>query len=141
MKGYHKDPQATAEALRGGWLHTGDLARRDEEGFIYIVDRKKDMIISGGENIYPREIEEVLYQHPKIQDAAVIGIPDSLWGESVKAFVVLKTGEMMTEEEVVEYCKSRLASYKKPKSVKFVESLPRNPSGKVLKTVLREQNH
>jgi len=141
MKGYYKNPQATAEALRGGWLHTGDLARRDEEGFIYIVDRKKDMIISGGENIYPREIEEVLYQHPKIQDATVIGIPDSLWGESVKAFVVLKAGQTMKEEEVIEYCKSRLASYKKPKSVKFVESLPRNPSGKVLKTVLREQKH
>lgn len=140
MKSYYKDPQATAEALRGGWLHTGDLARMDEEGFIYIVDRKKDMIISGGENIYPREIEEVLYRNPKIQDAAVIGIPDPLWGESVKAFIVLKTGEMMKEEEVIEYCRSHLASYKKPKSVAFVDSLPRNPSGKVLKTILREKS-
>jgi acyl-CoA synthetase (AMP-forming)/AMP-acid ligase II len=140
MKAYYKDPQATAEALRGGWLHTGDLARMDEEGFIYIVDRKKDMIISGGENIYPREIEEVLYRNPKIQDAAVIGIPDPLWGESVKAFIVLKTGEMMKEEEVIEYCRSHLASYKKPKSVAFVDSLPRNPSGKVLKTILREKS-
>jgi fatty-acyl-CoA synthase len=137
MKGYYKDPEGTAEALRGGWLHTGDLARMDEEGFVYIVDRKKDMIISGGENIYPRELEEVLYRHPKIQDAAVVGIPDSLWGESVKAFVVLRKGAVLKAEEVVEYCKAHLASYKKPRSVAFVDSLPRNPSGKVLKTVLR----
>ncbi len=137
MKGYYKDPQGTADALRGGWLHTGDLARRDEEGFIYIVDRKKDMIISGGENIYPREIEEVLYRHPKIQDAAVVGFPDPLWGESVRAFIVLKEKEIMREEEVIEYCRLHLASYKKPKSVRFVLSLPRNPSGKVLKTSLR----
>jgi acyl-CoA synthetase (AMP-forming)/AMP-acid ligase II len=111
----------------------------DEEGFIYIVDRKKDMIVSGGENIYPREIEEILYSHPKIEDAAIIGVPDPLWGESVRAVIVLKRGETMTEEEVIEYCKGHLASYKKPKSVWFVESLPRNPSGKVLKTVLRER--
>ncbi|MBS3921138.1 MAG: long-chain fatty acid--CoA ligase [Deltaproteobacteria bacterium] len=139
MKGYYKDEEATREALRGGWLHTGDLARIDEEGFIYIVDRKKDMIVSGGENIYPREVEEILYSHPRIDDAAIIGIPDPLWGESVRAVIVLKRGEMMTEEEVIEYCKSHLASYKKPKSVEFVESLPRNPSGKVLKTILRER--
>ncbi len=138
MKGYYKDEEATREALRGGWLHTGDLAWRDEEGYLYIVDRKKDMIISGGENIYPREIEEVLYSHPKIADAAVIGIPDPLWGESVKAVIVLKRGEAMTEEEVIEYCKGHLASYKKPRSVEFVENLPRNPSGKVLKALLRE---
>ncbi|MEM3112712.1 MAG: long-chain-fatty-acid--CoA ligase [Candidatus Anstonellales archaeon] len=140
MKGYYKDREATQEVLKGGWLHTGDLARMDEEGFLYIVDRKKDMIISGGENIYPREIEEVLYRHPKIQEAAVIGIPDPLWGESVKAFVVLKKGEKMKEEEVIEYCKRHLASYKKPKKVEFVEALPRNPSGKVLKTLLREKH-
>jgi fatty-acyl-CoA synthase len=139
MKGYYKDKKATLETLRGGWLHTGDLARIDHEGFIYIVDRKKDMIVSGGENIYPREIEEVLYHHPKIQDAAVISVPDSMWGESVKAFVVLKRGETMKAEEVIEYCKQRLASYKKPKTVEFVETLPRNPSGKVLKTVLRKR--
>ena len=139
MKGYYKDPQATAEALKGGWLHTGDMGRMDEEGFIYIVDRKKDMIISGGENIYPREIEELLYHHPKIREAAVVGIPDPLWGESVKAFVVLKPEMSMSEEEVIEYCKVHLASYKKPKFVKFVASLPRNPSGKVLKNVLRDQ--
>jgi acyl-CoA synthetase (AMP-forming)/AMP-acid ligase II len=139
MKGYYKDPEGTAEALKGGWLHTGDIGRMDEEGFVYIVDRKKDMIISGGENIYPREIEELLYHHPKIREAAAVGIPDPLWGESVKAFVVLKTGMSMTEEEVIEYCKAHLASYKKPKQVKFVDSLPRNPSGKVLKNLLRER--
>lgn len=137
MKGYYKDKEATREALRGGWLHTGDLARMDGEGFLYIVDRKKDMIVSGGENIYPREIEEILYSHPKIEEAAVIGVPDPLWGESVRAIIVLKKGETMTEGEVIEYCKGRLASYKKPKSVAFVEGLPRNPSGKVLKTILR----
>jgi len=139
MKGYYKDPEGTAEALHGGWLHTGDLARMDEEGFVYIVDRKKDMIISGGENIYPRELEEVLYRHPQIQDAAVVGIPDDLWGESVKAFVVLRKGAILKEAEVVEYLKAHLASYKKPRSVVFVDSLPRNPSGKVLKNVLRNQ--
>jgi fatty-acyl-CoA synthase len=141
MKGYYKDPEGTAEALKGGWLHTGDIGRMDEEGFIYIVDRKKDMIISGGENIYPREIEELLYHHPKIREAAAVGIPDSLWGESVKAFVALKAGMTMSEEEVIEYCKAHLASYKKPKQVQFVDSLPRNPSGKVLKNLLRERQN
>jgi fatty-acyl-CoA synthase len=139
MKGYYKNKQATREALKGGWLHTGDLARMDDEGFIYIVDRKKDMIVSGGENIYPREVEEVLYHHPKIQEAAIIGVPDQVWGESVKAMVVLKKGKTMKEEEVIDHCKNHLASYKKPRSVEFVEVLPRNPSGKVLKTVLREK--
>ncbi len=138
MKGYYKDRKATQEALQGGWLHTGDLSRRDEEGFIYIVDRKKDLIVSGGENIYPREIEECLYHHPKVQDAAVIGIPDPLWGESVGAFIVLKKGESMNKGEVIDYCKGHLASYKKPKVVEFLDALPRNPSGKVLKTELRK---
>jgi fatty-acyl-CoA synthase len=140
MKGYYKDPEETAEALKGGWLHTGDIGRMDEEGFVYIVDRKKDMIISGGENIYPREIEELLYHHPKIREAAAVGIPDPLWGESVKAFVALKAGMTMSGEEVIEYCKAHLASYKKPKQVEFIDSLPRNPSGKVLKNILREQS-
>jgi fatty-acyl-CoA synthase len=137
MKGYYKDEEGTKEALKGGWLHTGDLARVDEEGFFYIVDRKKDMVISGGENIYPREIEEILYTHPKIADAAVIGVPDDIWGESVKAVVVLKEGKTMTEEEVIEFCQRNLASYKRPRTVDFVDALPRNPSGKVLKTELR----
>ena len=139
MKEYYKDPEATAEAMRGGWFHSGDLVRRDAEGFIYIVDRKKDMLISGGENIYPAEIEEVLYKHPKILECAVIGVYEEEWGESPKAVVVLKDGEELTEEEVVDFCKSHLASYKKPRSVDFVDALPRNPAGKVLKTVLREK--
>jgi acyl-CoA synthetase (AMP-forming)/AMP-acid ligase II len=139
MKEYYKDPEVTAEAMRGGWFHSTDLVRQDEEGFFYIVDRKKDMIISGAENIYPAEIEEVLFTHPKILECAVIGVHDEEWGESVKAIVVCKQGESMTGEEVVEHCKQHLASYKKPKSVDFMDALPRNPAGKVLKTVLREK--
>ena len=139
MKEYYKDPEATAQAMRGGWFHSTDLVRQDEEGFIYVVDRKKDMIISGGENIYPAEVEEVLCKHPKILECAVIGVHDEEWGESVRAVVVCKEGERMTEEEVVEFCKGHLASYKKPKSVAFVDALPRNAVGKVLKTVLREK--
>jgi acyl-CoA synthetase (AMP-forming)/AMP-acid ligase II len=139
MKEYYNDPQATAEAFRGGWFHSGDLVRQDEEGFIYVVDRKKDMIVSGGENIYPAEIEEVLYKHPKILEVAVIGVHDEQWGESVKAIVVTKPGETLTEEEVIEFCKDHLASYKKPRSVDFIDVLPRNPAMKVLKTVLRER--
>lgn len=139
MKEYYNDPEATAEAFRGGWFHSGDLVRQDEDGYIYVVDRKKDMIISGGENIYPAEIEEVLYTHPKILESAVIGVPDPDWGESVKAIVVPKQGETLTEEDIIEHCKKNLASYKKPKSVDFVDVLPRNPQGKVLKFVLREK--
>jgi acyl-CoA synthetase (AMP-forming)/AMP-acid ligase II len=139
MKEYYKDPKATAEAMRGGWFHSGDLLRADKDGFVYVVDRKKDMIISGGENIYPAEIEEVLYKHPKILECAVIGVFDEKWGESVKAVVVCKPGEKLTEQEVIEYCKQHLASYKKPRSVDFVDSLPRSTVGKVLKRVLREQ--
>lgn len=139
MKEYYKNPKATAEAMRGGWFHSGDLVRRDAEGYVYVVDRKKDMIISGGENIYPAEIEEVLHGHPKILECAVIGVFDEKWGESVKAVVVCKPGEQLTEQEVIEYCKQHLASYKKPRSVDFVDSLRRNAIGKVLKRVLREQ--
>lgn len=139
LKEYYKMPEATAEAFKRGWFHSGDLVRQDEAGFVYVVDRKKDMIISGGENIYPAEIEEVLYTHPKILEAAVIGVPDPDWGESVKAIVVPKQGETLTEEEVIEHCKKNLASYKKPKSVDFVDALPRNPQGKVLKFALREK--
>ncbi len=139
MVGYYKDPEATARTLKRGWLHTGDLGRLDEEGFLYIVDRKKDMIITGGENVYPREIEEVLYAHPKILEAAVIGLPDSQWGEKIHAVVVLKKGDPMIEAEVIDYCKAHIASFKKPKSVEFVDQLPRSPAGKVLKRVLRER--
>ncbi len=139
MKGYWNMPEATAEVLKDGRFHTGDLATVDEEGFIYIVDRKKDMIISGGANIYPREVEDVLYAHPAVLEAAVIGVPDDEWGENAKALVVLKSGAGCTENEIIEHCKANLASYKKPKSVEFVDSLPRNPTGKVLKRVLREK--
>jgi acyl-CoA synthetase (AMP-forming)/AMP-acid ligase II len=139
MAGYWKMPEATAQVLKDGRLYTGDLATVDAEGFIYIVDRKKDMIISGGANIYPREVEDVLFAHPAVLEAAVIGIPDEKWGETVKALVVLKPGTQCTEDELISHCKSNLASYKKPTSVEFVDTLPRNPSGKVLKRVLREK--
>ncbi len=139
MAGYYREPEATAETLKGGWLHTGDLGRLDKEGFLYIVDRKKDMIITGGENIFPREIEEVLYTHPKILEAAVIGLPDTDWGEKVHAVVAPKEGETLTAQEVIDYCKTHIASFKKPKSVEFVDKLPRSPAGKVLKRILREK--
>jgi len=138
MKGYHGQPDATRETLRGGWLHTGDMARMDKEGFITIVDRKKDMIISGGENISPREVEEVLHTHPLIVDAAVVGVAEDVWGEAVRAFVVMQEGAELTETDVIRHCKRNLASYKKPKYVSFVDDIPRNPSGKILKTKLRQ---
>jgi fatty-acyl-CoA synthase len=138
MQGYHNNPEATKEAIREGWLHTGDMAVLDEEGFFYIVDRKKDMIVSGGENIYPREIEEVLYTHPNIAEAAVVAMPDPTWGESGRAFVALKQGKSLNAEQVIEFLKEHLASYKKPKRVDFIDELPRNASGKVLKNELRK---
>jgi acyl-CoA synthetase (AMP-forming)/AMP-acid ligase II len=138
FKGYLDDEEETRRAFReDGYLTVGDMARQDAEGFIYIVDRKKDMVISGGVNIFPAEIEDVLYQHPGVKEAAVIGIPDEKWGESLKAFIVPR-GESLSEQEVIDFCKQHLASYKKPKSVEFLTELPRNPAGKVLKTVLRE---
>ena len=139
MLEYWRKPDETEKAIVKGWLRTGDMGFYDERGFIYIVDRKKDMIISGGENIYPREIEEVLYQHPAIAEASVIGIPDQVWVERVHALIVLKEGEQATEDEMIEFCKRRLARYKAPKSVEFVESLPKNPQGKILKRELREK--
>ncbi len=138
MHGYWKMPDETAEALRDGWLHTGDLATVDDAGYIFIVDRSKDMIISGGENIYPREIEQVLLTHPAVADAAVIGVPDEVWGEAVKALVVPKEGQAPTAQEIVDFCAAKLAGYKKPKSVEFTAELPRNAMGKVLKRSLRE---
>ncbi len=134
---YHKDPAATQEVRRAGWLTIGDLARRDEEGYYYIVDRKRDMIISGGANIYPAEIEKVLCTHPKIQDVAVFGVPDERWGEAVRAVVVLKEGQEATVEDLQQYCRGQLASYKIPSSVDFVKDVPRTPSGKILKQELR----
>jgi acyl-CoA synthetase (AMP-forming)/AMP-acid ligase II len=138
MKGYLNLPEANEESFRNGWFHTTDVARIDEESFITIVGRKKDMIISGGENIYPREIELVLNAHPKIREATVFGIPHPKWVESVSAAVILKKGETLTEEEVIDYCKENLASYKKPTKVIFCESFPRNDTGKIVKEKLKE---
>ena len=139
MQGYLNQPEETAEVLRDGWLLTGDLARMDEDGFFYIVDRQKEMIISGGYNIYPREVEEVLYAHGKIMEAAVVGLPDPYRGEIVKAYVVLKEGESMTEEEVIDYCKGKLARYKVPRSAEFRAELPKSLVGKVMKRLLLEE--
>jgi len=136
LKGYHKNPEATSVAFRNGWFHTGDVGYRDADGFYYIVDRKSDMIIRGGENIYPREIDEVLYQHPAIAAAAAIGVPDPLYGEEVAAFIVLKPGTETTEEEIIAFCSARLADYKCPKTVRFVEEIPKGPTGKLLKREL-----
>jgi fatty-acyl-CoA synthase len=139
MRGYWNLPEASAEALAGGWMHTGDAGTLDDEGYLYIQDRTKDMIVSGGENVYPREIENVLFEHPAVADVAVIGVPDEKWGESVKAIVVLREGESATPGEIVDFCKGKLAGYKRPRSVEFIAELPRNPSGKVLKKDLREK--
>jgi acyl-CoA synthetase (AMP-forming)/AMP-acid ligase II len=138
MKGYWKNPEATETALRGGWMHTGDAGMLDEEGFLYIQDRVKDMIVSGGENIYPRIVEEVLFQHPALAEVTVIGVPDEQWGEAVKAVAVLRQGMTATPEEIIEFCQGKLGGFERPRSVDFVDSLPRTPSGKVLKRVLRE---
>jgi len=137
MKGYLNQPEATAEALRNGWLHTGDMAYRDDDNYFFIVDRKKEMILTGGFNIYPREVEEVLFTHPKIGEAAVVGISDMEKGEKATAFVVLKDGQTATSEEILEFCRARMAAYKAPREVKFIDRLPRNAAGKVLKRVLR----
>src|SRR6266480_1331718 len=136
LKGYYRNPEATAIAFRNGWFHTGDVGYRDDDGFFYIVDRKSDMIIRGGENIYPREIDEVLYQHPAVAAAATIGVPDPLYGEEVKAFIVLKEGREATEEEFIGFCRARLADYKCPKTVRFVKEIPKGPTGKLLKREL-----
>jgi acyl-CoA synthetase (AMP-forming)/AMP-acid ligase II len=137
--GYWNLPEKTARTIKEGWLYTGDFGRFDEEGYIFIVDRKDDMIISGGKNIYPREIEEVIYTHEAVLEAAVIGVPDDYWGESVKAFIVLKEGMRATEDEIVDLCKKTIASYKKPRSVAFVQQLPKSPTGKILKRLIKAQ--
>jgi long-chain acyl-CoA synthetase len=139
MKGYWKMRDETAAALRDGWLYTGDIATVDEDGYTFIVDRKKDMIIAGGYNVYPREIEEVLYEHPGVMDAVAIGIPDPYRGETVKAFVVPKPGESLTERELIDFCRTRLAPYKVPKVVELRQSLPKTNVGKVLRKELRRE--
>jgi len=139
MKGYWRDPEATAETLRNGWLHTGDLGYMDEKGYLFIMDRSRDLIISGGENVYPREIEEVLIQHQAVREVAVIGVPDPKWGEAVKAVVSLAPGQSVTGEDLIAFCKKYIASYKKPQSVDFVDDLPKNNYGKILKRELRSK--
>jgi long-chain acyl-CoA synthetase len=133
MKGYWQRPEATEEAMRGGWFHSGDMARVDEDGYFFIVDRKKDLIIRGGYNVYPREVEEVLYEHPKIREAAVVGVPHDEWGEEIGAAVVLHEGEELSPEEVSAYVKDRIAAYKYPRAVWFLDDLPKGPTGKILK--------
>ncbi len=133
LKGYYKNAEATATAFRNGWFHTGDVGYRDQDGYFFIVDRKSDMIIRGGENIYPREIDEVLYQHPAVAAAATIGIPDQLYGEEVAAFVVMKDGSKVSEQELISYCTEKLADYKCPKSIRIVKDIPKGPTGKLLK--------
>jgi O-succinylbenzoate-CoA ligase len=133
MMGYWRNPELTAATLRGGWLHTGDMGMIDEDGYIYLVDRKADMIITGGENVYPKETEDVLYAHPAIKECAVVSSPDDRWGERVQAVVVLKAGQTVTEEELISHCKSKLAGYKCPKKIEFWDDLPKTPIGKILR--------
>ncbi|MDP2854186.1 MAG: long-chain fatty acid--CoA ligase [Smithellaceae bacterium] len=139
MKEYWNNPEETAGQLVDGWLHTGDIAVQDEDGFLFIVDRKKDMIIAGGFNIYPREVDEVIYRHPKIKDVVTIGVPDAYRGETVKAFVVAKDGEIVTAEEIISFCKEKMAPYKVPKEIEFRTSLPQSAAGKILRKVLRDE--
>jgi long-chain acyl-CoA synthetase len=137
MKGYFKNPEATAEAMRSGWFHSGDMGYLDEEGYFFIVDRKKELIIRGGFNVYPREVEEVLYAHPAVAAAAVIGVPDERLGEEIKAVVQLKSGQTATAEELIAFCKERVAAYKYPRSVQLIDQLPIGPTGKILKKELK----
>jgi long-chain acyl-CoA synthetase len=139
LKGYYRNEEATAIAFRNGWFHTGDIGYRDRDGFFYIVDRKSDMIIRGGENIYPREIDEVLYQHPAVAAAATIGVPNELYGEEVAAFVVLREGREVSEAELLSFCREHLADYKTPKTIRFVTEIAKGPTGKLLKRELARQ--
>src|SRR4029077_8766868 len=139
MLGYYRMPEETAKTIHDGWLHTGDMGRLDGDGFLYIVERKKDLIIRGGFNIYPREVEEVLYAHAAVAETAVVGVPDPLMGEDVLAFVVTKAGASATAEALIAFCQDRLAKYKCPKQVRFVDTLPKSPIGKILRKELRAQ--
>ena len=139
MNGYWNQPDLTQEVLKDGWLYTGDMGMLDELRYLYIVDRKKDMIISGGENIYAKEVEDVLAAHPAVAKAVVIGVPDEKWGEAVKGLVIKKSGSEVSEEDLINFCKSRLASYKKPKSIEFMVDFPKSTAGKILKRELRQK--
>jgi long-chain acyl-CoA synthetase len=138
MQGYWRNPEATAAALRDGWLHTGDAGRMEPDGHLFIVDRLKDMIISGGENVYCAEVEAALRNHPQVRQAAVIGVPDARWGEAVHAVVVLAEGASASADDLRDWCRGRLAGYKCPRAISFVRELPLSAAGKVLKNVLRE---
>jgi len=138
MMGYWHQPAATNRAIRNGWFHTGDAGYLDSAGYIYIYDRVKDMIISGGENIYPAEVESALFGHPAVADVAVIGVPDDKWGEAVKAMVVKRPGAEVNAEELIGFARERIAHYKAPRTIDFVEALPRTPTGKILKRELRK---
>jgi acyl-CoA synthetase (AMP-forming)/AMP-acid ligase II len=138
MKGYWKRPDATSKSVVDGWFYSGDAGYFDEDGYLYIHDRVKDMIVSGGENVYPAEVENALMSHPGVADAAVIGVPDEKWGEAVKGIVVLKPDSDATAEDIIAFCRTRIAGYKTPKSIDFMQALPRNPSGKILRRELRE---
>jgi len=137
--GYYGDPEASEANRAHGWHHTGDIGYKDEDGFIYIVDRKKDMIISGGLNVFPIEIERLIWSHPAVQDCAVIGVPDRKWGEAVKAVIELKSGQSVTEAEIIALCKNGLSTYKAPKTVEIWDELPRSGIGKVLKRKIRDR--
>ena len=137
MPGYWERPEANAETLRGGWLHTGDIGKMDELGYVYILDRTRDMVISGGLNIYPREVEEVLLTHPSVSEVCVFGVPDGKWGEALKAHIVLTDGQAVTEQEIIAFAGQSLAGYKKPKSVDFVAELPKTTYGKLDKKAVR----
>jgi long-chain acyl-CoA synthetase len=138
MMGYWKNPDLTAKTLRGGWLHTGDVGMIDDEGFIFLMDRKADMIITGGENVYPAETEDVLYSHPTVRECAVVAAPDKKWGERVQAVVVLKDGCAATKDELIKHCKDRLAGYKCPKSIDFWNELPKTSVGKILRREVKK---
>jgi fatty-acyl-CoA synthase len=139
MQGYYNDPEKTSQAIQNGWLYTGDLGQTDEDGFLYILERKNDMIKTGGENIYPKEVENAIYQHPEVVEAAVFGIPDDIWGQKVCAAVVLEKNAEVSEADIIDFCKSHVASFKKPKHVFFIDSLMRTPSGKIQRSALRDQ--
>lgn len=139
MKGYYKNPEASAEVSKHGWHYTGDMAYQDEDGFIYICDRKKEMIITGGYNVYPLEVEQVVLSHPAVQDCAVVGVPDEKWGEAIKAVIELKVGQTLTADEIIALCKQKIGSVKTPKSVDFIDVLPRSPAGKVMRKEVRRR--
>ncbi len=138
MLGYWNRPEATAETIVDGWLRTGDLARIDAEGYLYIVDRKKEMLVSGGFNVYPREVETVIAQHPAVYEVCVVGVPDDHWGEAVKAVVVLRQGAQASADELMRFCEGRLAGFKRPRSVDFTAQLPKNSNGKLSRKDVRE---